>query len=254
MPAWVQAIGSVLAIFVAVGLAFWQQRQAHRLQRRQAERARHERVSAIGGLMEGLYGELWEAMNAVGGGGWREFIVHRFDHERLQRAITALERAPIHEVGNWRIVTSVTEAREAGIKASALLRRLQADNRDQAKPITDAQYEAVHAHFDTVNRAMAPIVRALAYDMYEGGPISEWKEHLNLPETMIPKHLRPPPIKRANRQLGRQAVALGIRAPRSLDEWAVAVWHWRTTLKRRRLEKATGSHSSHASCSGEGFE
>lgn len=227
-----------MAIFVAVGLAAWQHGQAQRLQRRQAERARHEKVGAIGGLMEGLYFELWEAMNAVSGGGWREFITTRFDAARLQRAIDTLERAPVHEAGNWRIVTAIARARESGIRAAALLSRLQDQSCTNWSPISEADHDEICSHFDSVNRAMAPIVRALAYDMYEVGPIGEWKEHLDLPESMIPKHLRPPSIPKLNRQLGRQAVAMGIRGPRSPDEWVVALWHWQTTLKRRRAEKS----------------
>lgn len=236
MPAWVQAIGSVLAILAAVGIAAWQNHVSRRLQRRQAEIARHERVSGIGGLLEGLYSELWEAMNASSGGGWHDYIRDRFDPDRLQRAIDALERAPVHEVGNWRIVTAVTQAREAGVRAAGLLGRLQHEGRRGGEPIQDTDHDAIHAHFDTVNRAMAPVVRALAYDYYESGPISEWKEHLDFPESLIPKHLRPPSIPAMNRQLGRQAVALGIKSPRTPTEYLVALWKWQT-LRRLRAEK-----------------
>lgn len=48
MPAWVQAIGSVLAILAAVAIAAWQNHASQRLQRRQTELARRERVSGIG--------------------------------------------------------------------------------------------------------------------------------------------------------------------------------------------------------------
>lgn len=236
-PAWVQAIGSIVAILVAVGLAAWQHHQSQRLQHRMAERARHESVSSIGGLLEGLYVELWEAMNAASGGGWRDYITTRFDPDRLGRAIDALEKAPVHQIGNWRIVTAVTSAREAGFEAISLLRRLQQDGRKAWQPLSDADHDRVCAHFDAVNRAMAPVVRALAYDIYEVGPLGEWKEHLDMPEALIPKHLRPPSFAKANRRLRHQAVALGIRRPKTIGERAVAAWHWRTTLKRFHAER-----------------
>lgn len=236
MPAWVQAIGSVVAIAVAIGLAFWQQGQNRRAQRLESARARHDKVSGVGGLLEGLYGELYEASNAASGGGWHSFIISKFDPGRLRRAIAAIEQAPIHEVGNWRIVTAVSDAREAGVRALALLERLQGANRGNPVRLSDEQHDEIERLFYVVNRAMGPVVRALAYDHYESGPISEWKEHLDLPESMIPKHLRPPSIAQATRQLGWEAVAGGIRPPRTPTEYLVALWKWQT-LRRLKAEK-----------------
>lgn len=236
MPAWVQAIGSVVAIAVAIGLALWQQHENRKAQRLAAARARHDKVSGVGGLLEGLYGELYAAWNAASGGGWHSFIIAKFDPSRLRRAITALEQAPIYEVGNWPIVTSVSDAREAGVQALALLERLQDANRLNPVRLSDDEHDEIERLFHAVNRAMGPVVRALAYDHYESGPISEWKEHLDLPESMIPKHLRPPSIAKANRQLARQAVALGIKPPRTPTEYLVAVWKWQT-LRRLKAEK-----------------
>lgn len=236
MPAWVQAIGSVGAIAVAIGLAFWQQGQNRRTQRLESARARHDKVSGVGGLLEGLYGELYQASNAADGGGWHSFIISKFDPDRLRRTIAAIEQAPIHEVGNWRIVTAVSDAREAGVKALGLLEGLQGANRSNPAHLSDEDHDEIKRLFYVVNRAMAPVVRALAYDYYDSGPISEWKEHLDLPESMIPKHLRPPSIPQANRQLGRQAVALGIKPPRTPTEHLVALWKWQT-LRRLKIEK-----------------
>lgn len=236
MPAWVQAIGSVAAIAVAIVLAFWQQGQNRRAQRLESARARRDKVSGLGGLLEVLYGEIYEAQNAASNGHWHDFIIARYDPDRLRRAITALEQAPIHEVGNWRIVTAVAEAREAGTRALGFLGRLQTANRSNPVRLSDEDHGEIQRLFDAVNGAMAPVVRALVYDRYETGPISEWKEHLDLPESMIPKHLRPPSTAKANRQLGRQAVALGIKPPRTPTEYLVALWKWQT-LRRLKAEK-----------------
>lgn len=234
LPAWVQAVGSVAAIIAAIALSWWQQRESSRLQGRQFERARYEKVSGIGGLLESLYGEMWEANNAAGGGGWYDYIITKFDRAKFQRAIDALEQAPLHELGNWRIVTTCVAAREASITACRLLERLQDENIRSPARQTDDALDEIDRLFNVINSAMAPIVRALAYDLYETGPISEWKEHLDLPEEMIPKHLRPPSFKKQTWALGLQAVRLGIKTPRSPGERLYAIWHWRTIRRKQR--------------------
>lgn len=233
LAAWVQAVGSVAAIIAAIALSWWQQRENSRLQRRQFERARYEKVSGIGGLLQGLYMELRDANNASGGAGWYEYIISRFDRSKFARAVDALERVPIHEVGNWRIVTACHSAKEAGQSALKLLERLQDKNIRNPSRQTEEECDEIDRLFNVINQAMAPIVRALAYDRYESGPISEWKEHLDLPEEMIPKHLRPPSMKQATKALGLQSVLLGIRQPRTVSEKCYALWHWRTIRKKR---------------------
>jgi hypothetical protein len=236
LAAWVQAVGSVAAIIAAVLLSWWQQRENSRLQRRQFERARYEKVSGIGGLLQGVYTELWEANNAAGGAGWYDYIIRRFDRAKFFRAVDALERAPLHELGNWRIVTACNSAKEAGQSALKLLERLQDKNTRNPSRQTEEECDEIDRLFNVVNHAMAPIVRALAYDHYESGPISEWKEHLDLPEEMIPSHLRPPSIKKETQRLRLQAVRLGIKQPNTVIERFYAIWHWRN-IRKKRLER-----------------
>jgi hypothetical protein len=236
-----QGIGSVIAIIVAIALSWWQQRETRNQQHRQLVRARHERVSGTAGLIQGLYLELMEANSAVGTGAWFQYIIVRFDRLRFRRAIEAIERAPLHEVGNWRIVAACIEAREAGFLALEVLTGLQDANRRTPAELSDRDYEEIQRHFNIVNNAMAPIVRALAYDMFEAGPLSEWKEHLDLPEALIPKHMRPRSIAAGNRSLGLSAVRLGIRQPRSFSEGVWALWHWREIRRARQQAAARSS-------------
>ncbi len=222
LPAWVQAIGSIVAIFAALGLAWWQQSENRRAHRRATSRARYERVSALGGVMQGLYTELWDANNAAGGPDWFNYILSEFDSARFRRRLDALERTPVHEVGNWRIVTTAASAQEAGFNALELLEQLQKQNRKHPNPLSEAECERIYELFDAVNDAMAPIVRALAYDVYEGGPIGEWKEHLDYPRALIPKHLRPPTDRALERNWRYGVIKLGLRLPSTFPErvWA----------------------------------
>lgn len=204
LAAWLQAIGSVLAIVAAIILSWWQHIEARRNANRQQEHARYERIDGLGGLMESVYSEIYKAHCAAFTSDWRQYISFGADIPRLKRAVEALERAPLHEAGNWRIVQAAIATREAGFKALDLL----SQGREFALAYPSANTEDVELEirrtFDIVNKAMAPVIRALAYDWFEVGPLSEWKEHLDLPEGLIPKHRRPPSLKRANALLRKQ--------------------------------------------------
>lgn len=233
IAAWVQAIGSVTAIIAAITVSWFQQRHANRLHRRQIEQARRERVSGVGGLLEVIYVEVLAASSARHGDEWYSYIISRFDRDKFRRAINALDRAPLHELGNWRIVTACTAAKEAAILAADLLSRLQDQNRQSPSRLSDEDAEQIYRLFEAVNGSMAPIVRALAYDYFEVGPISEWKEFLDFPDELIPRHLRPRSLVSAKRDLAFDAVRRGIRRPKSFLEWCYAAWHWRSIRKNR---------------------
>ncbi|MDZ4109214.1 MAG: hypothetical protein U1E18_06385 [Brevundimonas sp.] len=233
IAAWVQAIGSIAAIIAAIGVSWLQQRNANRLHRRQFELARRERVSGIGGLLEVIYVELLAASSARHGDKWYSYIISQFDREKFRRAIDALDRAPLHELGNWRIVTACTSAKEAAILAADLLSHLQDQNRQNPSRLSDEDAEQIYKLFEAVNGSMAPIVRALAYDYFEVGPISEWKEFLDFPDDLIPRHLRPRSLASTKRALAFDAVRRGIRRPKGLLERCYAAWHWRSIRKNR---------------------
>ncbi|WP_332659915.1 hypothetical protein [Brevundimonas sp.] len=249
LPAWVQAIGSIVAILAALGLAWWQQSENRRAQRRATSRARYERVSALGGVMQGLYTELWDANNAAGGSNWFNYILSEFDPARFRRRLDALERTPVHEVGNWRIVTTAAAAQEAGFNALELLEQLQVQNRKHPDRLSETDCERIYELFDAVNDAMAPIVRALAYDVYEGGPIGEWKEHLDYPRELIPKHLRPPTERSVERNWRYGVIKLGLRLPSTVPERVWAALNGKSPIPEvswRRGQRATqeGSFSA----------
>ena len=238
IAAWVQAIGSIAAIIAAIGVSWLQQRNANRLHRRQFELARRERVSGIGGLLEVIYVELLAASSARHGNGWYTYIISQFDRDKFRRAIAALDRAPLHELGNWRLVTACNSAKESAILAAELLSHLQDQNRLSPARLSDDDAERIYQLFDAVNGSMAPIVRALAYDYFEAGPISEWNEFLDFPDEMIPRHLRPKSSVSVMRAISLDAVRRGIRRPKTLLELCYATWHWRSIWRNREARRS----------------
>ncbi len=171
---------------------------------RQAELSRYERVSGLGGLMQEVYTQLWAANNVLYGAAWHDYLINDADPANLRRAAETLERAPVHEAGNWRIVSAAIRVREAGFAAAGVLERTQGLLIRNPTASTGNAEDEIRQLFDVVNEAMAPIVRALAYDYFEGGPLSEWKEHLDFPDELIPKHRKRPSIRKANRLLAKQ--------------------------------------------------
>lgn len=182
--AWAQAVLSALAILIsvalAVGVSAWQARHNRQERRAVVLQARRERVSGVGALMADVYEQLFRAQCAATSGEpkeWDQFITYHADADRMERAVSALSVAPLHELGAWRLVSVAVEMRELGIKAADRLRH----RREEASFGKVGNGREFSVLFDHANECMRPIVRALAFDEVEGPPLGEWKEFLEPP-------------------------------------------------------------------------
>ena len=223
LAAWVQAIGSLVAIFAAIALAWWQQRENRLAQIRDAERQRSDKIDGFAALVEQIYAELFRAKSAAGGEDWLPFIISHYQRVRLARYSRSLDSAPICEAGNWRIVSALISVQDSAHQAIVLLNRLQDKNRENPSLLEDDEYDEIDRLFYRVNDAMRPIVQALAFGLYVTGPLSEWKEHLHAtPRDLIPKRNRPPSEKQLERNWRYHAVKSGLKTPGTIMErvWA----------------------------------
>ena len=100
-PAWVQAIGSIAAILVAVGLADWQHRRSDQLNRRSLRAARFERVAPLRALID-VAAEL--ALAAQTNFGWLE---EKWEPDFWSRIETELEEVSVMSLGDYTIAKDV---------------------------------------------------------------------------------------------------------------------------------------------------
>lgn len=100
-PAWVQAIGSIAAILVAVGLAGWQHRRSDELNRRSLRAARFERVAPLRALVD-VSAEL--ALAAQTDFGWLE---EQWEPDFWLRIETELEEVSVMSLGDYAIAKDV---------------------------------------------------------------------------------------------------------------------------------------------------
>lgn len=96
-PAWVQAIGSIAAILVAVGLAGWQHNRSDQLNRRSLRAARFERVAPLRALVDAA-GDLASA--AQTDFGWLEDV---WEPDFWLRIETELEEVSVMNLGDYAI-------------------------------------------------------------------------------------------------------------------------------------------------------
>lgn len=239
VAAWVQAVGSLVAIGAAIVLAWWQQRENRAAQERQAERQRRDKIDGFAALVEQIYRELFKAKCAANSGDWLPFIISRYNRDRLHRYSTSLDSAPIYEAGNWRIVSALISVQDAAHQAIDLLNRLQDQNVRSPSLIGDDDCAEIDRLFTQVDKAMRPIVEALAFGLYVTGPLSEWKEHLNeTPRGLISKRNRPPTERQLERNWRYLMVKLGARKPTTVAERAWAALHGRHPIPEVQKHKA----------------
>ncbi|WP_292061989.1 hypothetical protein [Brevundimonas sp. UBA7664] len=100
-PAWVQAIGSIAAILVAVGLAGWQHNRSDQLNRRSLRAARFERVAPLRALVD-VAAEL--ALAAQANFGWLE---EKWEPDFWTRIETELEEVSVMSLGDYTIAKDV---------------------------------------------------------------------------------------------------------------------------------------------------
>nr|WP_313429329.1 hypothetical protein [Brevundimonas diminuta] len=175
---WVQAIGSVAAILAAVALSVFQSRQALQARADDYLNQRQDRISGIAGLMQDVYWQLKMASNAASDPQpirFMNYIVSEHDPDRLDRAVSALSDAPIHEMAQWKCVLAVIQMREVGLEAARELRRLK----ETPQPEMVWASEQFIRYFDRANECMGPVVRALARGQFEAPDFGEWKAHLD---------------------------------------------------------------------------
>lgn len=100
-PAWVQAIGSIAAILVAVGLAGWQHKRSDQLNRQSLRAARFERVAPLRALVD-VSAEL--ALAAQTEFGWLE---EHWEPDFWLRIETELEEVSVMSLGDYTIAKDV---------------------------------------------------------------------------------------------------------------------------------------------------
>jgi hypothetical protein len=123
--AWVQAVGSVFAIFVAVGIAWAQKERENRAKVAEKRDQVNERINRIHHLVRALHESVCTQFEWAQTGEFHEASIHAIDHE-----VELLERIPIVEIPAESLSSYRWFIRNAQ-RQSARLRNLSEQNFDE---------------------------------------------------------------------------------------------------------------------------
>lgn len=167
LASWVQAIGSLLALAVAIGAAWWQGRQSRRLFQDQihheAEEARLQRIASLRATVQ--VAEI-VAMRVIGTARKMPDIVAERDASRyrdaLEAAVQWIERLPIYQLPGALVARDVQNIALAANRMLKVLEKLSIDGH-----LSDGNYESLCGLSDAAEKALEGA--SSFADKYRGG-------------------------------------------------------------------------------------
>ena len=125
VAAWVQAIGSVLAILAAITVAAWQSREGRLAILRQLAVARREKIEPLRAMGAIASEAVQEAVNRLKPGtASKDYFSGGYSPILLRDMIEALDKVPLHELGDFDLVRQFTSLRRMIATAKRMLDRM----------------------------------------------------------------------------------------------------------------------------------
>ncbi|WP_312960077.1 hypothetical protein [Stutzerimonas nitrititolerans] len=106
---WAQAIGSILALAVAIGLAYWQLRNTNRTLNRQRNQDTKQLVDGFSAIADYAVKQFNDVVYQVKQPTFLLYLCEGLDAEELRRIVTTIDAFPIFQLPSYKAIETALE-------------------------------------------------------------------------------------------------------------------------------------------------
>ncbi len=136
---WAQAIGSILALVVAIGLSYWQLRNAKRTLHRQRNQDTKQLVDAFSAIADYAAKQFSDVIYQVKQPSFLRFLCVGLDAEELRRVVTTIDAFPVFQLPNYKAI-------ETALEIKVLIHGIVRDWCELQELVTHSGAEATQVH------------------------------------------------------------------------------------------------------------